>query len=235
MGKVTKLVKQVYKSQLVRLKWYSQLFSLFIKSHILDSNGVWYCSLRSQGSINPLKPLKFWSWSLSQDTSNGSATWFLKWLHGWTSNYGAKCAFIQGPCTASWGPWGQDFQNLGGFQAPPTKTSYATPHYPKVMNYFFFSVNAFSLAGMYVLVLKVSVLIDLHGFPNISLGMDSWRENGLTLPRVKMYWDVYCKSILTSRYPSGNLLGIQDISWSLRMYTPPLDSVQIQVLVIKKY
>ena len=27
----------------------------FHLSHILDSNGVWYCSFLSEGSINPLK------------------------------------------------------------------------------------------------------------------------------------------------------------------------------------
>ena len=89
-------------------------FCLSLKFHILDGNGVWYCSFWSINllSMNILV--------LEPGTSNGSATWDLE---SRTSNISRRdlewqrsFAVIQGPsavllevpwCAAIWGPWGQ--------------------------------------------------------------------------------------------------------------------------------
>ena len=73
-------------------------FCLSLKFHILDGNGVWYCSFWSINLLS-MKILV-----LEPGTSNGSATWDLESRRGGTSNIGRRdlewqrsFAVIQGP------------------------------------------------------------------------------------------------------------------------------------------
>ena len=115
--------------QLIILKGSSHKKNLSPKPHILDCNGMWNSSFWSEGHKNHLN-LKFGLKVCPTGTSIGATR--ISRSHGAAPR--GQCAAPPGPrCDTPRGPRGKTLRpklsSLGGFQAPPTKTSYTTPHY----------------------------------------------------------------------------------------------------------
>ena len=73
---------------------------LSIKSHILDSNGVWYCSFWSEGSMNPLN-MNIWVLDFVPRDLARPRTWYIKWRRGGISNGTFECLHCCEKCLSN--------------------------------------------------------------------------------------------------------------------------------------
>ena len=124
-------LKCISKCSFPYLKGQSHNF-LSLKSRILDSNGVWYCSFWSEGSINPLN-LNILVQKFVPRDPEWQRTWDLKWRQEFvvSQTHVMLCASCAG--TANDGTLcGDNIQNqnsiLEGLKTYLTKTSNTTPN-----------------------------------------------------------------------------------------------------------
>ena len=73
---------------------------LSITSHILDSNGVWYCSFWSEGSMNPLN-MNIWVLDFVPRDLARPRTWYIKWRRGGISNGTFECLHCCEKCLSN--------------------------------------------------------------------------------------------------------------------------------------